>query len=167
MGKKAHKNLGADPKLLVLSTDDRADIDTLMETDGKYLFRSAGDLDTLWGLTIVEVATDTPPMLIDPAALRVLHIGTITYKADPFTGLSTNTTRLLVETNAVFHVRNAEGALLVVNDWVRRRGRLHHAPTHRVARSCRWGTNHAAGHHHGGGSLWVLGDLPPSGSPLP
>jgi hypothetical protein len=37
-------------------------------------------------------------------------MGSMRFDADPYTGFTTNTTNLRVEVNALFHVRNSQGA---------------------------------------------------------
>jgi hypothetical protein len=50
------------------------------------------------------------PLLIDPAMLGMLFLGTIKIEADPYTGFANNTTNLRIEANALYHVRQVTGA---------------------------------------------------------
>ena len=52
-------------------------------------------------------------MLIDPDRLGRLYLGTVRVDADPFTGFKKNLTTLRVETTALYHVRNIQGAYRV------------------------------------------------------
>jgi len=105
---------GANPTLFVLNPTDAVTLDTYMTADGQFISSTAGTngQDPLWGLRIVERigAGTEPPYLIDPDMLGVLYIGRMRFDADSFTGFSKNLTSVRIETNALFHVRNAFGA---------------------------------------------------------
>ncbi|MDP9328030.1 MAG: hypothetical protein M3P10_07470 [Actinomycetota bacterium] len=104
---------GADPSILAVSPTDASAID-LQADAGGYIFatRGTGTASPLFGQTIVErIGGGSDPMyLIDPEMLGVLYIGSMRFDADPYTGFATNTTNLRVEVNALFHVRNSQGA---------------------------------------------------------
>ena len=64
------------------------------------------------GLRVIERigAGNEPPYLIDPTVLGVRHRGTVKFDADPYSGFKKNLMTLRVETNALMHIRNANGA---------------------------------------------------------
>ncbi len=107
------RGTGANPTLLVLSPTDAATLDLTADAGG-YVFasRDSGSGSPLWGTTVVErIGGGTDPMyLIDPAMLGILYMGSMRFEADPYSGFDTNTTRLRVEVNCLYHVRQAEGA---------------------------------------------------------
>jgi len=92
---------------------DAASLD-LQADAGGYFFPTAtsGSSSPLWGLRVVERigAGTEPPYLFDPNMLGVLYIGLMRFDADPYTNCKKNLTTLRIETNALFHVRNANGA---------------------------------------------------------
>jgi hypothetical protein len=104
---------GANPTLLVLNPTDATTLDLLADAGG-YVFatRATGTSSPVYGCTVVErIGGGADPMyLIDPEMLGVLYMGSMNFAADPYTGFSTNTTNLRVEVNALFHVRNSQGA---------------------------------------------------------
>lgn len=104
---------GANPTLLVLNPTDATSLDLLADAGG-YVFatRATGTSSPIYGTTVVErIGGGTDPIyLIDPDMLGVLYMGSMRFDADPYTGFATNTTNLRVEVNALFHVRNSQGA---------------------------------------------------------
>lgn len=117
-GIAAMRAAGARPTILVVNPDDAAALDLLKQPGtADYLFptRQTGAASPLWGLAVVERAepADAPPVLIDPERLGRLHLGDIQFLADPYTGLTTNTTNLRFEVNALFVVRDATAAYVV------------------------------------------------------
>ena len=64
----------------------------------------------LWGLRVIERPGSTPPYLIDPQMLGVLYLGGMSFDVDPYTGFTKNLSTLRIEAQALFHVRNANGA---------------------------------------------------------
>lgn len=104
---------GANPSLVVLNPTDAATLD--LEADaGGYIFpvRDSGSSSPLWGLRVIERigAGTEAPYLIDPQMLGQLYLGSLKFEADPFSGFRKNLTTLRIETNALYHVRQAEGA---------------------------------------------------------
>ncbi|MFT3854789.1 MAG: hypothetical protein QM733_18935 [Ilumatobacteraceae bacterium] len=101
----------------MLNPTDAASLDLLTD-DGGYIGArggfpaSANPSNPLWGLKIVERigAGNEPPYLLDTAMLGVLYIGGVAFDADPYTGFKKNLTNLRVEVDALYHVRNANGA---------------------------------------------------------
>jgi len=108
-----HRAGGANPTLLVMSPTDATTLDLLADAGG-YIFptRDTGSASPLYGCTVVErIGGGADPIyLLDPDMLGVLYMGSMRFDADPYTGFSTNTTNLRVEVNALFHVRNSQGA---------------------------------------------------------
>lgn len=105
---------GANPSLLVVNPSDAATLDLLTDAGG-YVFagRTPATSNTLWGQTVVErigTAGTDPPYLIDAQMLGLLYMGGLKFEADPYTGFKKNLTTLRIEGNALFHVRQAEGA---------------------------------------------------------
>jgi hypothetical protein len=104
---------GANPTILVLNPTDATSLDLLADAGG-YVFatRATGTSSPIYGCTVVErIGGGTDPIyLIDPEMLGRLYIGNMKFDADPYTGFATNTTNLRVEVNALFHVRNSQGA---------------------------------------------------------
>jgi Phage capsid family len=104
---------GANPTILVLNPTDATSLDLLADAGG-YVFatRATGTSSPIYGTTVVErIGGGSDPIyLIDPDMLGVLYMGSMRFDADPYTGFSTNTTNLRVEVNALFHVRNSQGA---------------------------------------------------------
>lgn len=104
---------GANPRIVVLNPTDAAGLDLLADAGG-YIFpvTSSGNSSPLWGLRVVERigAGTEPPYLIDPDMLGVLYLGQMAFDADPYSEFKKNLTTLRVETNALFHVRDANGA---------------------------------------------------------
>jgi hypothetical protein len=104
---------GANPTIAVLNPTDSASLD--LEADaGGYVFptRDTGSSSPLWGLRVVERigAGTEAPYLIDPTMLGQLYLGNLRFDAGPFTGFRKNLTTLRIETHALYHVRQAEGA---------------------------------------------------------
>ena len=115
-GVAAMRSAGANPTLLAVHPDDAVALDLFtVGADGLYLFgvRAEGSASPLHGLTIVETPTVIAPTLIDPAMLGVLYAGQAKIEADPYSSFEKNTTRLRIEVNALFHVRDANGAFKV------------------------------------------------------
>ncbi|MCU1359960.1 MAG: hypothetical protein JWN99_1249 [Ilumatobacteraceae bacterium] len=114
----AMRALGANPNVLVVNPTDAAALDLFRvggstTTDGPYAFdTSSAPSHPLWGLKIVErIGGGSDPMyLLDTAMLGVLYVGQVRFDADPYSGFKSNTTTLRVETNALMHVRNVQGA---------------------------------------------------------
>lgn len=112
----ASRTLGANPSVLAVSPDAAADLDlTTTGTDDAYLFatRGTGSASPLWGLQIVESPSVTDPILLDPGLVGALWAGAGTITIDPYTGLKTNTVRLRLEIEALFHVRAIAGAYVI------------------------------------------------------
>ena len=113
----ALRDVGANPTILALSTADAVSLDlavTPSPSTGPYLFptRDSGSASPLFGLTIVESPSMVihDPLLIDPVMCGLLYLGRTRFDANPFSEFSKNLTTLRVETTALFHVRNAQGA---------------------------------------------------------
>jgi hypothetical protein len=113
----AMRDVGANPTILALSTADAVSLDlavTPSPSTGPYLFptRDSGSASPLFGLQIVESPSMAvhDPLLIDPAMLGMLYVGETHFDANPFTEFAKNLTTLRVETTALYHVRNAQGA---------------------------------------------------------
>lgn len=112
----ASRALGAWPSVVALNPDDAAALDLHTASgSGEFTFatRDAGSASPLWSLQIVESPSVTDPMLIDPGLLGALYAGTGTITIDPYTGLKTNTVRLRLEIEALFHVRAIAGAYVI------------------------------------------------------
>lgn len=77
-----------------------------------FATRDTGTASPIFGCRVIErIGGGTDPMyLIDPDLLGRLYLGDLRFDADPFTGFASNTTSLRVEVNAIFHVRNVQGA---------------------------------------------------------
>jgi hypothetical protein len=107
------RGTGANPTLLVLNPTDATTLDLSADAGG-YVFatRATGTASPIFGCTVVErIGGGSDPMyLIDPGMLGVLYMGSMRFDADPYTGFASNTTSLRVEVNALFHVRNVQGA---------------------------------------------------------
>lgn len=112
----AHRALGADPTILVVSPGDAESLDLVQTADGAFLFGTSGTINAspMGKLKVVE-SNDTgiATHLIDPTRLGVLYVGQIEYAADPYTGFKKNLTTLRIEVNTLFHVRDANGAYVV------------------------------------------------------
>jgi hypothetical protein len=111
----AMRALGADPDIAVLNPTDAAALDlTTTGADDQYVFalRDTGDSSPLWGLEIIERigGGSDPPYVIDRSMLGVLYLGDLSVQADPYSGFKANLVTLRVEVNALFHVRNIQGA---------------------------------------------------------
>lgn len=108
-----HRAGGANPTLLVLNPTDATALDLSADAGG-YVFatRDTGTSSPIFGTTVIErIGGGSDPIyLIDPDMLGRLYIGSMRFDADPFTGFAANTTTLRVEVNALFHVRNSQGA---------------------------------------------------------
>lgn len=104
---------GVNPSILVLNPTDATALDLLADAGG-YVFatRATGSSSPVYGTTVVErIGGGSDPIyLIDPDVLGRLYLGPMKFDADPYSGFSTNTTNLRVEVNALFHVRNSQGA---------------------------------------------------------
>ena len=112
----ASRALGAWPSAVALNPDDAAALDLHTASgSGEFTFatRDAGSASPLWSLQIIESPSVSDPMVIDPALLGALYAGTSTITIDPYTGLKTNTVRLRLEIQALFHVRASAGAYLI------------------------------------------------------
>jgi hypothetical protein len=104
---------GASPTLVVLNPTDATALDLLADAGGyKFPLRDTGTSSPIFGCDVVErIGGGSDPIyLIDPELLGRLYIGSMRFDADPFTGFASNTTSLRVEVNALFHVRNVQGA---------------------------------------------------------
>lgn len=110
--------LGANPDVLVINPGDLAALDLFRvggstTTDGPYAIDTTRGASTpLWGLRIVErIGGGSDPMyLIDTNMLGHLYLGRVRVEADPFTEFKKNLTTLRVEMNALYHIRNIQGA---------------------------------------------------------
>lgn len=105
--------LGANPDVLVINPTDLAALELLQDGDGRYQFPINGTgTGPLWGLRVVErVGGGTDPMyLLDTRILGQLYLGRVKFDADPYTEFKKNLTTLRVEMNALFHIRNIQGA---------------------------------------------------------
>ncbi len=112
----AMRDAGANPNLVVLSGEDAAALDlTQTGSDDAYVFasRATGSASPLWGLDVVETAQATSPIVLDTSLVGVLYAQTGTFVVDPYSGLDTNVSRVRLEANVLFHVRDAAGAYLV------------------------------------------------------
>lgn len=107
---------GSDPAVLALSPTAASALDlTQVGADNLYLFltRDVGSASPLWSLRIVEVPGLVNPIVIDPVMLGVVFAGIGSIWVDPYTGMHANTSRLRVEVESLFWVRNADGAFVV------------------------------------------------------
>lgn len=107
------RGTGANPSLLVLNPTDAATLDLSADAGGLvFPVGVAGSSSPVWSLRVIERAGagNEPPYLIDPNMLGMLYIGQMKFDADPYTGFKKNLTTLRVEVNALYHVRNANGA---------------------------------------------------------
>ena len=112
------RSLGANPNVLVLNPTDAAALDLFrvggsVAADGPYAYDvTKTPTHPLWGLRVVErIGGGSDPMyLLDTDMLGVLYLGEVDFDADPFTEFKKNLTTLRVEVNALFHVRNIQGA---------------------------------------------------------
>jgi len=115
-----HRALGMNPTILAVSGADAAMLDTLQQSDGGFMFGTSGvnNASPMWQLRVVEWTgdDDAPPMLIDVAALGQGYAGQMAFDANPYTGFSRNVTDLRIETSALWHVRNANGAIVIAED---------------------------------------------------
>jgi hypothetical protein len=107
------RGTGANPSIAVLNPTDSASLD--LEADaGGYIFptRDTGSSSPLWNMRVIERigAGTEAPYLIDPQMLGQLYLGNMRFEADPITGFRKNLTTLRIETKALYHVRQAEGA---------------------------------------------------------
>jgi len=104
---------GANPTLLVVNPADATALDLSADAGG-YVFatRDTGTASPIFGCRVIErIGGGTDPMyLVDPDLLGRLYLGNMRFDADPYTGFASNTTSLRVEVNALFHVRNVQGA---------------------------------------------------------
>jgi Phage capsid family len=108
---------GASPTIAMLNPTDAAALDLLADAGGyRFIGRDQGTSSPLWGMDVVErigTAGADPLYLLDPSMLGILYIGSLAFDADPFSGFDTNTTRLRIEVNALFHIRQIGGAYRV------------------------------------------------------
>jgi hypothetical protein len=107
---------GANPTLVVLNPTDSTSLDLLADAGGyKFPLRDTGTSSPLFGCRVIErIGGGSDPIyLIDPEMLGRLYIGDMSFDADPYTGFASNTTSLRVEVNAIYHVRNVQGAYRV------------------------------------------------------
>ena len=110
------RGTGANPDLLVVNPTTGASLDLSTSGAGTpYLFptRETGSSSPVFGLKVVErisAAGTEPPYLIDSRMLGVLYLGPLRFDADPYTGFRKNLTTLRIETKALYHVRNVQGA---------------------------------------------------------
>jgi hypothetical protein len=107
------RGTGANPTLLVLSPTDATTLDLSADAGG-YVFatRATGTSSPIFGCRVIErIGGGSDPMyLIDPDLLGRLYLGDMRFDVDPYTGFASNTTSLRVEVNAIYHVRNVQGA---------------------------------------------------------
>ena len=107
------RGAGANPTLLVVNPADATALDLSADAGG-YVFatRDTGTASPIFGCRVIErIGGGTDPMyLVDPELLGRLYLGNMRFDADPYTGFASNTTSLRVEVNALFHVRNVQGA---------------------------------------------------------
>jgi hypothetical protein len=107
---------GANPTLVVLNPTDSTSLDLIADAGGyKFPLRDTGTSSPIFGCRVIErIGGGTDPIyLVDPEMLGRLYIGSMRFDADPYTGFAANTTALRVEVNALFHVRNVQGAFRV------------------------------------------------------
>lgn len=115
-GIAAMRAVGAAPSIAVLDATAAAGLDLFTTgADDAYVFPTAatGTSSPLWNQRIVELPELDAPMLIDPAMLGVLYLGSVSFEADPYTGFRKNLTTLRIEVDGLFHVRNIAGALVL------------------------------------------------------
>jgi len=114
----AMRALGASPNVLVINPTDLAAADLFRvggsaATDGPYAIDvTSGRTSQMWGLQVVErIGGGSDPMyLLDTAMLGHLYVGDLAFEADPYSEFKKNLTTLRIEMNALFHVRNVQGA---------------------------------------------------------
>ena len=112
----ASRALGANPSVLLLNPEDAANLDLTKATgSGEYVFavRSEGSANPLWSLLIRESESITDPILLDPALLGTLFVGTGTVLVDPYSSMERNVIRIRVEIEALAFVRDARGAYVI------------------------------------------------------
>jgi hypothetical protein len=113
-GVKAMRALGGQPRVLALSPDEAAELDTIKTGTGgleQYVFgaKATGSAAPLWGLAIVEVPGLEVPTLLDPALAAQMYLGLAKMLIDPYSGLDTNTVRLRLEVESLLHIRDVAG----------------------------------------------------------
>jgi hypothetical protein len=110
------RGTGANPTLVVLNPTDSTSLDLIADAGG-YVFatRETGSSSPIYGCRVIErIGGGSDPIyLVDPEMLGRLYMGSMRFDADPYTGFAANTTALRVEVNALFHVRNVQGAYRV------------------------------------------------------
>ena len=99
--KAAMNEKGANPSVALISPTDAVALDLLTEDDVPRGFP--------FGLSFVEHAGVTDPILIDPRVAGVLYRGNVRVESNPYSGFSKNTTDLRAEFSALMVVRNADG----------------------------------------------------------
>ena len=108
------REVGAVPSIAAVSPTNSVTLDLSKDSQGQYFFAlKPNGADGIWRLRIVEVPGITSTTLIDPFRLGVLYEGEATVLTDPYTGASTNKTRIREEANCLFHVRDPNGALTI------------------------------------------------------
>lgn len=107
------RTTGASPNVVVLNPTDAAALDLTADAGG-FVFptSSTGVASPLWNQRVVERigAGTEPPYLIDTDMLGVLYMGAMAVDLDPYTQFKKNLVTMRVEVNALFHVRNIDGA---------------------------------------------------------
>jgi hypothetical protein len=81
-----------------------------------FALKSAAGADGLFALHVAEVPAAESPTLIDPSILGVNYLGAARLLLDPYTGLSTNTLRLRLEHEVLFHVRDIAGVHVIAGE---------------------------------------------------
>lgn len=111
----AHRDLGAEPSVLALSSSDAASLDLAKDGAGHYIFttRITGSGSPVWTL-IVREADVSAPTLIDPLKVGVNFYGDASVVTDPYgDNLSTNQVSIRLEVEARFHLRDLRGAFVI------------------------------------------------------
>jgi hypothetical protein len=118
-GQAAMRGNGAEPRLLVVGSDDAVHLDLFQDQEGRYYFAGPHNEGptTVWGMPVVESRTSTddsaPPLLLDPGIVGVLYLGDVSLMADPFSGFKRNLVSFRLEMNCLMHVRAPHGAYIV------------------------------------------------------
>ena len=108
------RELGANPTVAAVSPTNSVALDLTTDDNGQYIFAlKQNGADGVWNLRIAEVPGLTSTVLIDPTRVGVLYEGEAKVLLDPYTGASTNITRIREEANCLMHVRDPNAALTI------------------------------------------------------
>jgi len=109
------REVGCNPTVVALNPTDAVALDlSTTGADDAYVFAlKQNGADGVWNLRVVEVPGLTQKVILDPTRLGVLYEGEAQVLIDPYTGASTNVTRLRQEANCLMHVRDPNAALVI------------------------------------------------------